>query len=154
MLEDTLTEFGLDSSNIEIELTEREAIELNSINPAILGQLHSKGFMIVLDDFGTGYSSLSYLRGLPIDMIKLDRSFLLDTPTKPDANKVVTAVISLAHALRLEVTAEGVETRAQAEFLHRSRCQSLQGFLFSRAMSASAATNWLSGRGARGHARP
>jgi diguanylate cyclase (GGDEF)-like protein/PAS domain S-box-containing protein len=153
MLDETLTEFGLDASNIEIELTEREAIELNSVNPAVLGQLHGKGFMIVLDDFGTGYSSLSYLRGLPIDMIKLDRSFLLDTPTKPDANKVVTAVISLAHALRLEVTAEGVETRAQAEFLHRSRCQSLQGFLFSRAMSASAATSWLSGRGARGPTR-
>jgi len=153
MLDDTLTEFGLDAGSIEIELTEREAIELNSVNPAILGQLHGKGFMIVLDDFGTGYSSLSYLRGLPIDMIKLDRSFLLDTPTKPDANKVVTAVISLARALRLDVTAEGVETRAQAEFLHRSRCQSLQGFLFSRAMSASAATNWLSGRGARGQAR-
>jgi diguanylate cyclase (GGDEF)-like protein/PAS domain S-box-containing protein len=149
MLDETLTEFGLDASHIEIELTEREAIELNTVNPAILGQLHDKGFMIVLDDFGTGYSSLSHLRGLPIDMIKLDRSFLLDTPTKPDANKVVTAVISLARALRLEVTAEGVETRAQAEFLHRSRCQSLQGFLFSRAMSASAATNWLSGRGAR-----
>lgn len=149
MLDETLTEFGLDASHIEIELTEREAIELNTVNPAILGQLHDKGFMIVLDDFGTGYSSLSYLRGLPIDMIKLDRSFLLDTPTKPDANKVVTAVISLARALRLEVTAEGVETRAQAEFLHRSRCQSLQGFLFSRAMSAYAATNWLSGRGAR-----
>jgi len=153
MLEDTLSEFGLEPANIEIELTEREAIELNTVNPAILGQLHDKGFMIVLDDFGTGYSSLSYLRGLPIDVIKLDRSFLRDTPTKQDANKVVTAVISLAHALRLEVTAEGVETRAQAEFLHRSRCQSLQGFLFSRAMSASAATNWLSGRGARGNAR-
>jgi diguanylate cyclase (GGDEF)-like protein/PAS domain S-box-containing protein len=142
-LEQTLVEFGLDSTCIEIELTEREAIELNSANPQILTSLHDQGFIIVLDDFGTGYSSLSYLRGLPIDMIKLDRSFVQDTPGKPDANKVVTAVISLAHALRLDVTAEGVETQAQADFLQRTHCQSLQGFLFSRAMRPEAATRWL-----------
>jgi EAL domain-containing protein (putative c-di-GMP-specific phosphodiesterase class I) len=105
--------------------------------------LHARGFVIVLDDFGTGYSSLSYLRGLPIDMIKLDRSFLQDTPVKPDANQVVTAVISLAHALRLDVTAEGVENQEQADFLERSHCQSLQGFHFSRAMQPEAATRWL-----------
>ena len=149
-LENNLQEFGLDPSSIEIELTEREAIELSRADPSILAQLHNRGFLIALDDFGTGYSSLSYLRGLPIDMIKLDQSFVRDTPAKHDANKVVTAVISLAHALRLDVTAEGVETRAQAEFLQRSQCQSLQGFLFSRSMSPSAATNWLIGRGARG----
>jgi diguanylate cyclase (GGDEF)-like protein/PAS domain S-box-containing protein len=142
-LEATLAELGLDPGSIEIELTEREAIELNSSNPAILAGLHNKGFIIVLDDFGTGYSSLSYLRGLPIDMIKLDRSFVLDTPSTPDANKVVTAVISLAHALHLEVTAEGVETQEQADFLQRSHCQSLQGYLFARSMHPDAATHWL-----------
>jgi diguanylate cyclase (GGDEF)-like protein/PAS domain S-box-containing protein len=144
-VENTLKEFDLDPTGIEIELTEREAIELSRADPSVLEQLHRKGFLIALDDFGTGYSSLSYLRGLPIDSIKLDQSFVRDTPAKRDANKIVTAVISLAHALRLEVTAEGVETRAQADFLQRSRCQSLQGFLFSRSMSPSAATNWLTG---------
>ena len=142
-LETLLVEFGLSPASIEIELTERDAMELSKSDASILARLHSKGFLIVLDDFGTGYSSLSYLRGLPIDVIKLDRSFVQDIPVKPDANKVVTAVISLAHALSLTVTAEGVETAAQADFLTRSHCQSLQGFLFARAMDPAAATHWL-----------
>jgi len=149
-MEALLAEFGLSPSAIEIELTEREAIELSSSDASILGRLHNKGFVLALDDFGTGYSSLSYLRGLPIDVIKLDRSFVQDIPVKPDANKVVTAVISLAHALSLNVTAEGVETEEQADFLTRSNCQSLQGFLFASAMTPAAATSWLQQGAARG----
>jgi diguanylate cyclase (GGDEF)-like protein/PAS domain S-box-containing protein len=147
-MESLLDEFGLTPASIEIELTEREAIELSGSDTSILARLHSKGFLLVLDDFGTGYSSLSYLRGLPIDVIKLHRSFLQDIPVKPDANKVVTAVISLAHALSLNVTAEGVETEEQASFLKRSQCQSLQGYLYARAMTPAAATSWLQHGGA------
>jgi diguanylate cyclase (GGDEF)-like protein/PAS domain S-box-containing protein len=142
-LEATLAEFGLQPARIEIELTERDAIELNGNNAAVLATLHRMGCLIALDDFGTGFSSLSYLRGLPIDIIKLDRSFLHDIPRTQDANKVVSAVISLAHALHIDVTAEGVETPEQAAFLHESKCQCLQGYLFARSMPADAATAWL-----------
>ena len=138
-----LAEFALPASRIEIELTERDAIELNGSNGTLLGKLHDMGFQIALDDFGTGFSSLSYLRGLPIDIIKLDRSFVQDTPSTPNANKVVGAVISLAHALDITVTAEGVETPEQASFLRDSHCQCLQGFHFSRALQPQAATDWL-----------
>jgi len=147
-MERLLAEFGLTPAAIEIELTEREAIELSNSDTSILARLHNKGFLLVLDDFGTGYSSLSYLRGLPIDVIKLDRSFVQDIPVKTDANKVVTAVISLAHALSLNVTAEGVETAEQASFLTQSQCQSLQGYLYARAMTPAAATSWLQHGGA------
>lgn len=142
-LEATLAEFDLEAGRFEIELTERDAIELNGNNAAVLEALHRMGFLIVLDDFGTGFSSLSYLRGLPIDTIKLDRSFLHDIPRTQDANKVVGAVISLAHALHIDVTAEGVETQEQAAFLQQSQCQCLQGYLFSRSLPAEAATDWL-----------
>lgn len=138
-----LADCAVDPACIEIELTERDAIQLNGNSEPLLEVLHSMGFRIALDDFGTGYSSLSYLRGLPIDIIKLDRSFVHDVPGRPDANKVVGAVIALAHALDLTVTAEGVETAEQASFLQASRCQYLQGYLFSRSLSPIAATQWL-----------
>lgn len=147
-LEAVLAEFGLHASSIDIELTERDAIELGGTNAAILAQLHSRGFRIVLDDFGTGFSALSHLRRLPIDRIKLDRSFVQEVPLRPDASQVVTAVITLANALRLAVTAEGVETQDQANFLVASRCHSLQGYLFARSMAPAAATDWLRASGA------
>jgi diguanylate cyclase (GGDEF)-like protein/PAS domain S-box-containing protein len=142
-LQKLLGEFDLPASRIEIELTEREAIELNGNNATLLGKLHDMGFFIVLDDFGTGFSSLSYLRGLPIDTIKLDRTFVQDIPCTTDANKVVGAVISLAHALDITVTAEGVETPEQVSFLRDSQCQYLQGFYFSHSLMPQAATDWL-----------
>lgn len=142
-MEKTLAECALVPELIEIELTERDAIELNGSNASVLDALHSMGFLLALDDFGTGFSSLSYLRGLPIDIIKLDRSFVHDIPRTPDANKVVGAVIALAHALDITVTAEGVEKCEQAAFLEQSQCECLQGYLFSRAMRPEAATDWL-----------
>lgn len=142
-LERTFAEFGLAPSEVEIELTERDAIQLNGNNVHILGNLRAMGCLIVLDDFGTGYSSLSYLRTLPIDIIKLDRSFVREIPQTADANQVAGAVISLAHALHIDVTAEGVETVDQANFLQAAHCQCMQGYLFSRALPPTAATQWL-----------
>jgi diguanylate cyclase (GGDEF)-like protein/PAS domain S-box-containing protein len=142
-LETTFAEFGLEPLQVEIELTERDAIQLNGNNTGVLGKLRAMGCLIVLDDFGTGYSSLSYLRTLPIDIIKLDRSFVQEIPHTVDANKVADAVISLAHALHIDVTAEGVETTDQADFLHAARCQSMQGYLFSPSLPPDAATRWL-----------
>jgi diguanylate cyclase (GGDEF)-like protein/PAS domain S-box-containing protein len=142
-IEKAFVEFGLQPSQVEIELTERDAIQLNTSNTEILANLRAMGCLIVLDDFGTGYSSLSYLRTLPIDIIKLDRSFVQEIPQTADANKVANAVISLAHALQIDVTAEGVETTDQANYLQAAHCQCMQGYLFSRSLPPAAATHWL-----------
>lgn len=133
-LEQVFVEFGVEPWQVEIELTERDAIQLNMSNTAILANLRALGCLIVLDDFGTGYSSLSYLRTLPIDINKLDRSFVQEIPQTADAYKVADAVISLAHALHIDVTAEGVETTDQADFLQAAHCQRMQGYFFSRSL--------------------
>lgn len=105
--------------------------------------LVATGFRLSLDDFGTGYSSLSSLRSLPIATIKLDKSFLFDVPSEPDANAVTKAVIALASDLRLQVIAEGVEDQNQAQFLREIKCGSFQGYLFSKPMLPLQATEWL-----------
>lgn len=141
-----LHDVGLAPDDIEIELTERDAIELNHSGSAVIDLVRAAGFVIVLDDFGTGYSSLSYLRALPISAIKLDKSFLEDVPVENSAMEVAKAVIALAQALGLRVTAEGIETEAQQSFVLDHHCSALQGFLYAPAMKAPAATDWLRAR--------
>ncbi len=142
-IERTFAELDLKPWQVEIELTERDAIQLDGSNTKILGKLRAMGCLIVLDDFGTGYSSLSYLCTLPVDIIKLDRSFVREIPQTAGANKVAVAVISLAQALHIDVTAEGVETTDQRNFLQAAHCKSMQGYLFSRSLPPAAATQWL-----------
>jgi len=142
-LEAALAEFGVEAGDVEIELTERDAIELERNGSNVIEQLRARGFMVSLDDFGTGYSSLSYLRALPVNTIKLDKSFLRDVPSNDDANAVVRLVIQLAQDLRLNVVAEGVESAEQAVFLEDAGCGAFQGFLYTPAMPADAATEWL-----------
>ncbi|MDO9422472.1 MAG: EAL domain-containing protein [Herminiimonas sp.] len=139
----SLTQSGIAEADIDIELTERDAIDLNGVGSSVLQKLAADGFKLSLDDFGTGYSSLSSLRSLPMTTIKLDKSFLIDVPTDPDANAVTVAVISLAKALRLHVVAEGVEERKQAHFLQEMKCELFQGYLFSKPMPPIQATDWL-----------
>jgi EAL domain-containing protein (putative c-di-GMP-specific phosphodiesterase class I) len=145
-IEDCLREYGLGADELEIELTERDAIE--RVGSAVLDRLSSDGFRLVLDDFGTGYSSLSYLRALPVSAIKLDKSFLIGIPQSDDASAVVRAVITLTHDLKLEVTAEGVESLAQAGFLRDLACTAFQGYLFCTPLNAEAASTWLADNGA------
>jgi diguanylate cyclase (GGDEF)-like protein/PAS domain S-box-containing protein len=142
-IEAALGECGIEASEVEIELTERDAIELERNRSNIIEQLRERGFMVSLDDFGTGYSSLSYLRALPVNTIKLDKSFLRGVPGSDDANAVVKLVIQLAHDLRLSVVAEGVESAEQAVFLGDAGCGAFQGYLYTPAMTADAATAWL-----------
>jgi diguanylate cyclase (GGDEF)-like protein len=143
VIETSLAEFSLTPADIEIELTEHEAIELERNRNGILKSLRSQGFSIVLDDFGTGYSSLSYLRSLPVTALKLDKSFLRDIPHHTDANAITRAVVALAHDLRLNVTAEGVERIEQAKFLLDVNCTAFQGYLFAEPLDADAALEWL-----------
>jgi EAL domain-containing protein (putative c-di-GMP-specific phosphodiesterase class I) len=142
-LDEALTTYGLDAGDIEIELAERDAIELERSGSQIVEKLRARGFSLSLDDFGTGYSSLSYLRALPVSSIKLDKSFLRDVPGNDDANAVVRMVIQLAHDLRLNVIAEGVESPAQASFLDDAGCGAFQGFLYTPALAVDDATAWL-----------
>lgn len=138
-----LDDFDLKPSNVDLELTERDAIDLERTSTTIVQQLSELGFGIVLDDFGTGYSSLSYLRSLPVTGLKLDKSFLKDVPDDANANAITRAILTLAHDLRLSVTAEGVENTMQLNFLKDAGCDSFQGYLFTAPMSSEAASRWL-----------
>jgi EAL domain-containing protein (putative c-di-GMP-specific phosphodiesterase class I) len=101
-----------------------------------LFELKKLGIRISLDDFGTGHSSLSYLKRFPIDTLKIDQSFVHDITTDPDTAAIVTAIIAMAHSLRLKVIAEGVEYPAQANFLREHGCDQLQGFLMTPPVAA------------------
>jgi diguanylate cyclase (GGDEF)-like protein len=133
-----LQETGLDPASLEMELT--ESMVMHNVESAIatLQGLKSLGLRLSVDDFGTGYSSLSYLKGLPIDALKIDRSFVRDIGTGSEAEDgiLAAAIISLGHALHLQVIAEGVETDAQLHFLKRHGCDQVQGFLYGEPVAA------------------
>ncbi|MGV7211310.1 putative bifunctional diguanylate cyclase/phosphodiesterase [Oxalobacteraceae bacterium A2-2] len=142
-LDSALQASGLPAAALEIELTERDVIELESHGSQVLYWLRERGCGLVLDDFGTGYSSLSYLRRLPVSGIKLDKSFLMDVPGEADANAVAGSVIALARQLRLQVVAEGVERCEQAAFLAAQGCTLFQGHLYAPALEPVELEAWL-----------
>jgi len=131
-----LHEHALQPHCIELELT--ESILIKDVEDALkkLESLAALGVKLAIDDFGTGYSSLSYLKRFPIYKLKIDRSFVGDLPVDESDVAIVTAIIHLAHALKLRVIAGGVETDRQREFLQQRQCDEMQGYLFSQAMSA------------------
>jgi diguanylate cyclase (GGDEF)-like protein/PAS domain S-box-containing protein len=131
-----LSATGLEPRYLELEMTESLLIQNAEENIAVLRKLGQEGMRIAVDDFGTGYSSRSYLRQLPIDTLKIDRSFVRDIETDPEDAAIIQAIVAMAHSLGLQVTAEGVETRGQLEALSRLQCDEYQGFLFSRPLPA------------------
>lgn len=133
-----LNETGLAAEYLEIELT--ESLVMADVEHAIgiLRELKALGVQLSIDDFGTGYSSLSYLKRFPIDVLKIDRSFVNDITIDPDDAAIVASIISLAHSLRLQVIAEGVETIEQLGYLRKHECDQIQGYFFSRPIPAEA----------------
>ena len=127
---------GLDPGLLELEMTEGVLLHHAEENIQALRRLGKLGLRIAVDDFGTGYSSLSYLKQLPIHSLKIDRSFVRDLDTDNESEIIVNAIIAMGHALKLRITAEGVETPAQLSALKRLGCDEYQGFLFSKPVKA------------------
>jgi diguanylate cyclase (GGDEF)-like protein len=132
-----LQEANLPPGCLDIEITESSAMQNVSYSATTLRRLKDLGVHISLDDFGTGYSSLSYLKKLPIDRIKIDKSFVLNLPGDEDDAAIVSAVVALAHRLKRTAVAEGIETKGQLSFLRNEGCDHGQGFLFSPALPAA-----------------
>lgn len=127
-----LAQTGLDAQSLELELTESAAMRDASRSLPVFEQLSSMGIALALDDFGTGHSSLARLQSMPIDTIKIDRSFVTDLCSVEQRNPIIDTMMLLARSLELSIIAEGVETSCQLEYLASSGCQEIQGFLFSR----------------------
>jgi diguanylate cyclase (GGDEF)-like protein/PAS domain S-box-containing protein len=127
-----LKEEALPPHLLELELTEGLLLEATEDTHLQLDQLKRLGLTLAMDDFGTGYSSLSYLKKFPIDIIKIDRSFIHEIPDNQDDMEITSAVIAMAHNLKLKVVAEGIETAEQLSFLRRHRCDVGQGYLFDK----------------------
>jgi len=110
---------------------------------AVLEQINEMGLRVTMDDFGTGYSSLSYLKDIPLSCLKIDRAFISDINKDENADKLIASIISIAHGLGLEVVAEGVEEKYQADHLIALGCEYLQGYYFNRPMPHSEVTDML-----------
>jgi len=126
----------LPPENLELELTESMIMGHEAQAEQRLRLLKSMGVRLAIDDFGTGYSSLSYLKNLPIELLKIDQSFIRNIPDDRNDMEITAGIIALAHKLKLKVLAEGVETDAQFGFLAEQGCDAYQGYLFSRPLAA------------------
>lgn len=131
-----LFDTGIDPCCLELEITEGCLMNKTDEVVATLSALSELGLQISIDDFGTGYSSLSYLKRLPIDTLKIDRSFVMDIGDDLDGTAIVAAIIAMARSLNMRVIAEGVETPLQLEFLRQQECDQFQGYLYSKPLSA------------------
>lgn len=132
-----LTESGLPASRLHIELTETAVIGDEMLAASLLDKLHRHGVKVWLDDFGTGFSGLSHLRQVPVDGVKIDRSFVADMQRDPDDLALTTAIIAMCHALGITVVAEGIEQEAQFDLLAQRSCDLAQGYWLSRPLSST-----------------
>ncbi|MFK7829524.1 MAG: putative bifunctional diguanylate cyclase/phosphodiesterase [Congregibacter sp.] len=143
MVERVVRETGMDSTYLELELTESVIMENAEETIRILNELKNMGITLSVDDFGTGYSSMAYLRRFPLDVVKIDRSFVSDISFNDSDTVIVRAMIALAQGLNLTCIAEGVETEEQLQVLQTYGCDQVQGFFLNRPMPASAMTEFL-----------
>jgi EAL domain-containing protein (putative c-di-GMP-specific phosphodiesterase class I) len=142
---EALARHDLGGDRVTLELTESAIVQDPERATRVLGDLKALGAKVAMDDFGTGYTSLAYLQRLPIDILKIDRSFVSGLLQDRDSIAIVRAILSLADALGMETTAEGIDSRELGEALTRMGCTHGQGFWFSRPLTAEAAlAYWLS----------
>ncbi len=140
-----LCETGLAPQYLELELTESLLLSNADVMFSVLQELNEMGLKLAIDDFGTGYSSLSYLKRFPVSKLKIDRSFIRDIATNPGDAAITTAIISMAKSLGLKVIAEGVEDEEQMSFLREHQCDEIQGYYFSRPLTADKFADKLTG---------
>jgi diguanylate cyclase (GGDEF)-like protein/PAS domain S-box-containing protein len=138
-----IAEHGFAPGDLEIELTESAVMANPQHVSGIFARLRQLGVSVAVDDFGTGYSSLAYLRRLPLDILKIDRSFVMDADHNDEDAQIVKTILALGQALKLQVVAEGIETAGQAELLQTLGCRSAQGYLFSRPQPLAVIEAWL-----------
>lgn len=131
-----LDETGIPAASLHLELTENVLVRQSDTVLKALQELKALGVLLAIDDFGTGYSSLGYLKRFPVDIIKIDQTFVLDLVVNPDAAFIIRAIISMAKSLNMKTVAEGAETREQMDFLVDCGCDAVQGFYISRGLSA------------------
>jgi EAL domain-containing protein (putative c-di-GMP-specific phosphodiesterase class I) len=136
-LESALVDSGIDPATLELEITESHLMQDIHEKVELLNRLGGLGVGLSIDDFGTGYSSLSYLKTLPVDSIKIDSSFVRDIGVDPNDEAIITAILAMAHSLRLSVVAEGVETEAQLAVLKSLGCDEFQGYIEAPALAAA-----------------
>ncbi len=134
---------GLEARYLDCEITETGLMGQALSEIGVLHELKKLGTSISVDDFGTGYSSLSYLTRLPLDTLKIDKSFIADCTEKNASASIVRAIIAMAESLDLATIAEGVSTQAQADFLKESGCRVVQGYLFAKPMPIEALGPWI-----------
>ncbi|QJR82479.1 EAL domain-containing protein [Alteromonas pelagimontana] len=142
-LADLLAAQGLEPTDLELEITESDLVADADLATENLRQLKAKGFRLAIDDFGTGYSSLAYLKHLPIDTIKIDKSFVLNLSNDVDDQQIVRTILHLASVFELKVVAEGVEDEAAFALLRDWHCDIAQGYFISKPLSIAALTEWL-----------
>jgi EAL domain-containing protein (putative c-di-GMP-specific phosphodiesterase class I) len=142
-----LEESGLDAKHLKLEITENVLFENPEKALTILTRLRDLGVKLYIDDFGTGYSSLSYLHRLPIDGLKIDRSFVRRIGSVGENHAIIRTIMSLAHDMNIEAVAEGVETTDQLEHLESLNCAYWQGFLFSKPVKSEEAQALIAGQG-------
>ncbi len=145
VIEQTLSRHGLEGADIELEITESILVD-EHIDMSVFDRLRAMGLQLAIDDFGTGYSSLSRLKLLPVNNLKIDRSFINDIGSDSNCDALTSAIIALAQRLRLTVTAEGVETGKQLDFLHAEGCDQVQGDLFAAPMEFRVLRAWYTNR--------
>ena len=131
------------AGSLELEITESAMMFDPARAQRAIAEIAGLGVPVTVDDYGTGFSSLSYLRDLPVDALKLDKSFVLDLPARPDNQVIVASTVLMAHALELQVIAEGVETAWTASYLAEKGCDQAQGFLYSPALAGDECLAWI-----------
>lgn len=143
VLRELLAEFQLNARHFELELTERTLVKDFDVTLQCMNELKEMGFIFAIDDFGTGYSSLSYLKQMPVDIIKIDKSFVFGMLENHADFQIITSTIAMVHALDLTVVAEGVENRAQYQVLKEQRCDIAQGYFFAKPMTEEQLISFL-----------